>query len=159
MNNKIEIKNNYVTLHFDEYPILFIGKNYKSDIIIGSFICEEDDQQTLKYFHSIVNTAIAIKFLKREMSYIEVLKAASTIYIVTKSDNDAILKIEEKEFLQLDKSFLPLNSAYCPSIENKTINKVKSSFEKSVITSYSVPEIMNYPLSAAETRNTYEIKA
>ncbi len=109
-------------LHFDEFPILFIGKNDTSQVVIGSFICENDDGNTLKYFHSIVNANLATKFLKRKISYLDVLKAASFISIVSKDYNDNILNIEEKNYSEIDKSCLPLPFSFCPEIENK-INK------------------------------------
>ena len=129
--NKLEIKNNYVTLHFDEYPILFIGKNYKSEIIIGSFICENDEGNTAQYFHSIITTALAAKFLKGKLSYLELLKAASSVFIVTKDYQDKILQFEKKDFAQIDESYLPLPSAYCPIIDNKVIRGFEGVIEKS----------------------------
>ena len=117
--NNIAIKEHFTMLHFDEFPILFIGKNDTSQVVIGSFICENDDKNTLKYFHSIVNTTLATKFLKRKMSYLDVLKAASFISIVTKDYNDNILNIEEKKYSEINKSYLPLSFSFCPEIENQ----------------------------------------
>lgn len=128
--NKLEIKNNYVTLHFDEYPILFIGKNYKSDIIVGSFICENDEGNTVKYFHSIIATNWAVKFLKGQLSYLELLKTASSVFIVTKDYSDKILQFEKKDFFQIDESYLPLPSAYCPIIDNKVIRKFEGLIDR-----------------------------
>ena len=118
--NNIAIKEHFTMLHFDAFPILFIGNNDTSQVVIGSFICENDDDNTLKYFHSIVSTTLASKFLKRKMSYLDVLKAASFISIVTKDYNDNILNIEEKKYSEINKSYLPLSFSFCPEIENKT---------------------------------------
>ena len=117
--NKIAIKEGFKILHFDEFPILFIGKNDMQQVIIGSFICENDDDNTLKYFHSRVNNSLATKFLRRKISYIDLLKAASVICIVTKDYNDNILNIEEKNYSEIDKSYLPLPFSFCPEIENQ----------------------------------------
>ena len=106
--NKIAIKEGFKILHFDEFPILFIGKNDMQQVIIGSFICENDDDNTLKYFHSRVNNSLATKFLRRKISYIDLLKAASVICIVTKDYYDNILHIEEKNYSDIDTSYLPL---------------------------------------------------
>ena len=54
------------------------------------------------------------------MSYLDVLKAASFISIVTKDYNDNILNIEEKKYSEINKSYLPLSFSFCPEIENKT---------------------------------------
>ena len=121
--NKIEIKDSYTILHFDEYPILFIGKNNASEVIIGSFINENETSDTLIYFHSIVSTYVATKFLKRKITYLDVLKTASTISVVTKDYNDKILHIEEKVFTTIDPSFLPLPFAMCPEVDYDIVAK------------------------------------
>ncbi len=121
--NNVKIKNNYTILHFDEYPILFIGKNDKSEVIIGSFIAENEADDTLQYFHSIVSNFTATKFLKKKMAYLDVLKTAATISIVTKDYNDKIVHIEAKNFLDIDPSFLPLPFAMCPEVGDAIISK------------------------------------
>ena len=136
--NKLEIKNSYVILHFDEYPILFIGKNYKSEIVIGSFIYENDEEDTIKYFQSIVTTSLAAKFLKGKLSYLELLKVASSIFIVTKDYKDKILKFEKKDFAQIDESYLPLPSAHCPAVDSKVIMRFEGLIEKSSLTFVNV---------------------
>ena len=138
--NKIEIKDNYTILHFDEYPILFIGKNYKSEIVIGSFIFEDDDENTMKFFHSIVSYNLAIEFLKRKVPYLEVLKASTCICVVTKDYNYKILNVEEKSFFDIDKTFLPLSTAICPEIENKIILKFEGLIGKSLIITNNITQ-------------------
>lgn len=119
--NNIKIKDNYIILHFDEYPILFIGKNDESEGIIGSFIGENEADNTLKYFHSIASIYVATRFLNRKITYLDVLKTAATISIVTKDYNDKILHIEEQNFLDIDPSFLPLAFALCPKIDHNVV--------------------------------------
>jgi hypothetical protein len=119
----INIKYDYTILHLDEYPILFIGKNYKYEAIIGSFLFEDSEENTIKYFHSVIGLSLAKKFLKREISYLEVLKEASSINIVTKNYNNEILNTQEQFFSLIDKSWLPLPTALCPKVDNKIILK------------------------------------
>lgn len=130
--NKIAITTNYEVLHFDEYPILFIGCNAQSEIIIGSFLFEDEDEDTLKYFHSIVAASVAVAFLKGNISYLEVLKKAWSCAIVTKDYNENILNYKIKPFSSLEKSWLPLPTAFCPTVEKRIIDTfeifVKSSF-------------------------------
>jgi hypothetical protein len=133
----LDIKKDYTILHFDEFPILFIGKNYKSDVIIGSFLFEEMGDNTLKYFHSIINPDLATKFLNREISYLEILKSALSVYFVTKDFNDKVLKIEKVDFNTIDKTWLPLPSAMCPKVDAKTILIFRDSIKTIV-----VPNIM-----------------
>ena len=133
MNNKIEIKEEVTILHFDEIPILFIGKNYKSDIVIGSLIFEDYDENTVKYFHSIIHPKLAIKFLKGKISYLDVLHKAAYLSIVTKDYNDNILNVEGKKLSEIDASFLPLPSSFCPDVDNRIVFKLEELIEKPML--------------------------
>lgn len=131
--NNIKIKDNYTVLHFDEFPILFIGKNDESEVIIGSFIHENEANNTLKYFHSLASTYVATKFLKRQISYLDVLKTVTTICIVTKDYNDKILYIEEKKIADIDTSYLPLPFAMCPEVSDTVVSKFSKSADMLVL--------------------------
>lgn len=48
----IDIINDYQVLHFDEYPILFVGKNATNNNVIGSFLYENEVNNALIFFHS-----------------------------------------------------------------------------------------------------------
>jgi hypothetical protein len=43
------IADNYEVLHFDEYPILFIGTNNYGNKIIGSLLCEDEDTDIFRF--------------------------------------------------------------------------------------------------------------
>ena len=105
-------------LHFDEYPILFIGHNDHGNVVVGSFLFE-DENENLKYFHSIVSNGVAINFLNQHISYLEVLKNALEIYVVTKDYDDEILAFEKVKIDQIDPEILPLPSAFCPLGDNR----------------------------------------
>lgn len=113
-----EIKDNLSLLHFDEYPILFIGHNDHGNVVVGSFLFE-DENENLKYFHSIVSNVVAINFLNQHISYLEVLKNALEIYVVTKDYDDEILAFEKVKIDQIDPEILPLPSAFCPLGDNR----------------------------------------
>jgi hypothetical protein len=113
-----EIKDNLSLLHFDEYPILFIGHNDHGNVVVGSFLFE-DENENLKYFHSIVSNVVAINFLNQHISYLEVLKNAVEIYVVTKDYDDKILAFEKVKIDQIDPEILPLPSAFCPLGDNR----------------------------------------
>ena len=70
---KIIIKSYYKTLHFDEFPILFIGKNHQSDVVVGSFLFENDNEDIFQYFYSIITLSTAHLFLTQKISYLEML--------------------------------------------------------------------------------------
>ena len=57
--------------------------------------------------------------MERKISYLDVLKAASFIAIVTKDYNDNVLNIEKKNYSDIDTSYLPLPFSFCPEIEQE----------------------------------------
>jgi hypothetical protein len=116
----INIFSDYKVLHFDEYPILFVGKNETHHNIIGSFLYENEDNNTLMFFHSIVSNALLLDFFQQKISYHELLKKAESIYKVEKNYNTQIIRSEKVKFTQIDKSILPLPSAYCPVVDALT---------------------------------------
>ena len=81
----IEIVSEYKVLHFDEYPILFIGKNATKHNVVGSFLYENDGNNTLTFFHSIVDNDVLHDFFQQKISYLELLKKAQSIYEVEKT--------------------------------------------------------------------------
>lgn len=122
---KFEITSaSYTLIHFDEYPILFVGYNYQEDIVIGSFICENDEERLL-YFYSIVDRKLLMDFFNRRLSYLELLNHASKIHILTKDYNDTTLDVEEVDFWDIDESVLPLTTAYCPCLDETLIELFK----------------------------------
>jgi hypothetical protein len=113
----ISIVDDYEVLHFDEYPILFIGKNAANQTMIGSFLYENEGNNTLMFFHSIISKTTLIDFLQQNISYLDVLKKAEAIYKVEKDYNYQIINSKKILFSQIDKTVLPLPSAYCPIVD------------------------------------------
>lgn len=126
---KLEITpESYTIIHFDEYPILFIGHNCQKEIIVGSFIGENDEDKLL-YLYSLVTKKLAIEFLKRKLSYLELIAKASDIYILTKDYNEIIVLSEQLNFKDIDSSFLPLSTTYCPYFDAAVIELFKDKSE------------------------------
>jgi hypothetical protein len=123
----INIVSAYQELHFDDYPILFIGKNAVNAAVIGSFLYENDKNNTLMFFHALVQKPLLLDFIQRKISYLDVLKQAEAIYKVEKNYSYQIIHAEKVQFERINKAILPLPSAYCPIIgasiewEQKTV--------------------------------------
>ena len=61
------IADNYEVLHFDEYPILFIGSNKYHNKIIGSLVCEDEDSgEVFRYFYSIITDRTYFQFINQK---------------------------------------------------------------------------------------------
>lgn len=120
--SKFEIATSYTVLHFDEYPILFIGKNNVADLIIGSFLYEDADND-LNFFSSIVHLDTLLFFIYGKVSYRDVLKNAVEIASVTKNFNGKILRTSVTEFENIDEELLPFPESFCPKLSEP--NKLK----------------------------------
>ena len=124
--NALNIISTYTVLHFDEYPILFIGFNDKHQIVIGSLLHENDDDTT-SYLYSIVSVHIAVDFMHRNISYIHLLREVDVVSLVTKDRNDSIISVEQGVINKLDPEVLPLPTAYCPYVNELTVLKFETS--------------------------------
>jgi len=110
------IAKDYRVLHHDEFPILFSGLNEAGERIVGSFI-EETDEGEMFYFYSLVNEVDFIRFVRREISYLGLLKNAQQIYILSKNLKGRVKKVRATTFQTIPSDSLPLPSAFCPTVE------------------------------------------
>lgn len=111
------ITDNYEVLHFDEFPILFIGSNGYGNKILGSLACEdEEDDSIFRYFQSIVSNEVFFKFINKKTSYLEALKSSSSIFILDKDINDKIISIYHIAFEEIPQDYRPLSNSFCPDV-------------------------------------------
>ena len=108
-----EIVDNFEVLHFDDYPILYIGTNNYKNKIIGSLICE-DDEDTFRYIHIIVDDKTFWRFLNRKISYREVIQNSKSLYLLDKDINGKGKRTYNAECDDIPADYLPLPTAYCP---------------------------------------------
>ena len=114
-----DIVDNYEVLHFDEYPILYIGTNIDGNRIIGSLIWEDEESDIFYYFHSQVSSAIFNRFIYKKISYRELLFNATAIFVLKKDINNKILSRYNLSFQEIPSDYLPLPTAYCPTTNFK----------------------------------------
>ena len=88
-----ELLKSYKVLHHDEYPIVFYGKNFEGGNIIGSFIFEDEETDTLLFFVCEVTKHTLLEFLRKNISYRYVMVDATKISMVT---TDYFYHIEKK---------------------------------------------------------------
>ena len=74
------IANNYTVLHFDEFPMLFCGNNQYGNYIIGSLLCEDEEKDIFRYLHLIVKPYDFESFIKKQISYLNLIKNQIYIY-------------------------------------------------------------------------------
>lgn len=113
-NDQIEIVSNYSVLHFDDFPILYIGTNKYGNKIIGSHLEEDDETKTILTLHTILTNKEFHQFMNGKLSYLEILKQSSSLSLVQKNFKFKIQKAYDIDFDSLPVEYLPTSESYCP---------------------------------------------
>jgi len=113
-NDLIEIVSNYKVLHFDDFPILYIGTNKFGNKIIGSHLEEDDNSKTILTLHTILSNKEYHDFMNNKISYLEILKNSSSISIVEKDYKFKIKKAYDFDFNFIPADYLPTPESFCP---------------------------------------------
>ncbi len=111
----VEIVSNYKILHFDEFPILFIGTNKYGNKIIGSHLEEDDTSKTILTLHTILTNKEYHQFMNQQKSYLEILKNSNSVSIVDKDYKFKIRRAYDIDFNSIPKDYLPTQESFCPS--------------------------------------------
>ena len=116
---RFEIVNHYTVLHFDEWDILFAGKNSYDEWIVGSLAYDDDENNVLHHYYLVVSEKSLTRFLKRETSYRILFQEAITIFKTLKDINENLLENKELTFDQISKKSLPSEKGICPSSDEQ----------------------------------------
>ncbi len=108
------ITDNYQVLHFDDEPILFTGTNAYGNRIIGSLVEDYDDAAISLFFHVVVDSRTYNDFRKYRISYLEVLKKSSPIYIIESSYDGRKTKIYYATLDEIPLDNRPTEESFCP---------------------------------------------
>lgn len=114
-NDLIEIVDNYKVLHFDEFPILYIGTNRLGNKIIGSHLDEDDKNKTILTLHTILSNKEFHQFMNGKISYLNILKKSNSICIVEKDFSFNIKNAFDIDFDSIPPDYLPLENSFCPT--------------------------------------------
>ncbi|MBS1572058.1 MAG: hypothetical protein JST62_06670, partial [Bacteroidetes bacterium] len=109
------ISSSFKVLHFDDFPILFLGVNKFGNKILGSHLEEDDDNKTIFTIHSILSNKDYYDFINKKKSYKEILKETSTKFLVEKSFSGKVLASYNLEFDNIPEEYQPLENSYCPN--------------------------------------------
>lgn len=117
--NIMAITDKYQVFHQDDYPILYTGLNYLGDRIIGSFV-EEVEENRIKYFQSIICEKQYDLFLRKQITYLDLLKSGFSILSVVEKDIEGIiLSTKYISFSEIEPSELPSENSFCPTLINQ----------------------------------------
>ena len=114
-NDLVEIVSNYTVLHFDEFPILYIGTNKFGNKIIGSHLEEDDESKNILTLHTILTSKEFYQFMNCKISYLDILKKSDSISIVEKDFSFKTRKAYDIDFNSIPGDYLPLADSFCPS--------------------------------------------
>jgi hypothetical protein len=114
-NDLIEIVSNYKVLHFDDLPILYIGTNRFGNKIIGSYLEEDDETESILNLHTILSNKEYYNFMNQKVSYLEILQNSKSICIVEKDYSSKIKKAYDFDFNSIPTDYLPTNESLCPA--------------------------------------------
>jgi len=111
------IEDNFHVFHFDEFPILYAGTNYLGNKIIGSLCCEDDEGEVFRHFHGIVTNKHYNDFIRRNISYKNLLLSLKSVYVIDKHISGYIIQSFQvpSNFIPLE--YLPLEGVFCPNVE------------------------------------------
>lgn len=123
---RYDIVNSYTVLHFDEWDILFVGKNGDGEWIVGSLAYDDEENNVLHHYYLIVSEKSLTRFLKREISYRILFQEAITIFKTLRDINENLIeKPIELAFEEINRNSLPSEKGFCPeSDEQEDILKI-----------------------------------
>ena len=101
-------------LLFDVVPILYTGKNKYGNYIIGSSVDEDDDEGFERYFHIIVSRSDFRAYHEQKVSYLDLLKASPTIYVIDKFIRTGNQQIGILRFSDIPIEYVPTSQTYFP---------------------------------------------
>ena len=115
----IEISSSYKVLHYDDFPILFLGVNKFGSKILGSHLEDDDDEKKIWTIHSLLTNKEYYDFINRKKSYREILNETSTKFLVEKNYPNKTLKSYLLTFENIPEEYRPLENSFCPIFKRK----------------------------------------
>lgn len=110
----IEIVDNYKVIHYDDFPILYSGKNKFDNFILGSHLDEDDDKKIIYTLHTILTPQEYFQFVSGKKSYLELLQNSSEIHLIEKDFNFKITKADNIDISLMPREYLPTAESYYP---------------------------------------------
>ena len=120
-NLRFQIVSDYVTLIWENCPILYVGKNASGDWIIGSST-DEDDNERMEYFvHALVPDTTMKEFWAGRKSLLSVWQTTSHLCVVKKSYDATKFSYYNVECFEIPSEYHPLGDSYVPDYSQKEL--------------------------------------
>jgi len=106
------IAQDYEVLHYDEMPILFTGiTRYQARVLCSSV---DEDMDLDRFFHVIVTPDTYSRFLRRKISYRDIIAQSQTIFIVDMPADGRAPSVFMVDVAAIPSEYMPLEDSYCP---------------------------------------------
>ena len=157
---RYHIVSNYTVLHFDEWDILFVGKNAYDEWIVGSLAYDDDDNNVLHHYYLVVSEKSLIRFLKRDISYKKLFREAITIFKTLRDINENLIEQPiELAFEKINKNSLPSENGFCPETdEQENLLKLISRHELVFSNNWEVLNLSEFKLPLKQSKLVDSLK-
>jgi hypothetical protein len=113
----------YEDLLYDDGPVLFVGRNSLGDPVVGSLI--DYGKGFVAYFHSVVPESVFADFRQRVISYPELMRLASSLYVL-RWGAGVEPTVYPVHFVDIPKSYKPDEQAFYPRYCTPSLSKEHS---------------------------------
>lgn len=110
------LTDNYYELLGDENPILYTGTNRYGNTIIASIIEDDYENETIYYYHIIIDSKTYYDFTKKNISLYEILKKEKIVHIVSKDYQENTIDYNIIAVEDIPEEYLPYKDSYCPEL-------------------------------------------
>lgn len=104
----------YEVLHFDQVPILFTGLNLYRNRVVGSSVDEDHKEGIERFFHAIVRPETYSRFIRREISYRDVLIDSQTVFVIDQALRTGTMTVAIYDVQAIPEEYFPSERSFCP---------------------------------------------
>ena len=114
-----DIVKKYTVFHFDEWDIIFVGKNHLDEWIIGSLAYDDVEENVLHHYYLIISEQNLKDYLELKVSYRGLYPLAKSIYRTIRDINENIISEEKVLYDSLEDDDMPRWSSFCPEFDEQ----------------------------------------
>ena len=118
-DNTFDIVKKYTVLHFDEWDILFAGKNHSDEWVIGSLAYDDEEENVLQHYYLVISDAHFNDYLELKISYRGLYPLAKSIYKTIRDINENIISEVKVLYESLEDDEMPRWNSFCPETDEQ----------------------------------------
>ena len=118
-DTSFDIVKKYTILHFDEWDVIFVGKNHLDEWIIGSLAHDDVEENVLHHYYLIISEQNLKDYLELKVSYRGLYPLAKSIYRTIRDINENIIMEEKVLYEDLEDDDMPRQGSFCPETDEQ----------------------------------------